>query len=78
MVARHDADETARAVAAKYEGLEDAGNLLAELFGNVRGGEMLLVHLIRDQFIGDLRAVEQPRGICLFHFPMCHIVPFIG
>ena len=77
-VARHDADETARAVASQHEGFEDAGDLLAQLFGDVRGSEVLLVHLIRYQFIGDLRTVEQPRGICLFNLPVCHIVPFIG
>ena len=60
------------------EGLEDAGDILAQLFGDVRGGEMLLIHQVRYQFVGDLRAVEQPRGICLLDSPVYHIVPFIG
>ena len=43
----------------------------------VRRGEVLFVHPVRNQFVCDLRAVEQPRGIRLFDFGMCHIVPFI-
>ena len=73
----HDADEIARAVALQNEGLENGRYILAQLFGDVRRGEVLFVHPVRNQFVCDLRAVEQPRGIRLFDFGMCHIVPFI-
>ena len=75
--AGHDADEIARAVALQNEGLENGRYILAQLFGDVRRGEVLFVHPVRNQFVCDLRAVEQPRGIRLFDFGMCHIVPFI-
>ena len=77
MVAGHDADEIARAVALQNEGLENGSYILAQLLGDVRRGEMLFVHPVRDKFVCDLRAVEQPRGIRLFDFRVCHIVPFI-
>ena len=77
VVARHDADEITRAVAFQHEGLEDAGDILAQLFGDVRRGEVLFVPPVRNQFVCDPRAVEQPRGIRLFDFGMCPIVPFI-
>ena len=53
---------------------ENFGRIFAELFGHVSRGQMLLIHPIRDQFVGDFGSVEQTGRIGLFYFdvPMFH------
>ena len=71
---RDDTDEMARPITTKHERLENRSNIFAELFGHVSRGQMLLIHPIRDQFVGDFGSVEQTGRIGLFYFdvPMFH------
>ena len=59
VISRDDTDEMARPVTTKHERLENRSNIFAELFGHVSRGQMLLIHPIRDQFVGDFGSVEQ-------------------
>lgn len=74
VISRDDTDEMARPVTTKHERLENRSNIFAELFGHVSRGQMLLIHPIRDQFVGDFGSVEQTGRIGLFYFdvPMFH------
>ncbi len=74
MISRDDTDEMARPITTKHERLENRSNIFAELFGHVSRGQMLLIHPIRDQFVGDFGSVEQTGRIGLFYFdvPMFH------
>lgn len=74
VISRDDTDEMARPVTTKHECLENRSNIFAELFGHVSRGQMLLIHPIRDQFVGDFGSVEQTGRIGLFYFdvPMFH------
>ena len=72
VVSGHDTDEIARPVALEYQRLKNTLDRLPELCGHMRGREVRFIHLIRYEFVCDLRAVEQPRGICLFHLCVCH------
>lgn len=77
VVAGNHTDEIARAVALEHKGLEDAGDLLAQLLGDVCRRQMLLVHAVGHQFVGDLRTVEQPCGVRFLYLRMAHIVSFV-
>lgn len=59
MISGYDADEMARAVSLEYERLENRSDIFTELFGHMSRGQMLLVHPVRDQFVGDFGTVEQ-------------------
>ena len=74
VISRDDTDEMARPVTTKHECLENRSNIFAELFGHVSRGQMLLIHPIRNQFVGDFGSVEQTGRIGLFYFdvPMFH------
>lgn len=74
VISRDDTDEMARPITTKHERLENRSNIFAELFGHVSRGQMLLIHPIRDQFVGDFGSVEQTGRIGLFYFdvPMFH------
>ena len=67
-VARHDADQNARPVAAQHERLEHALNRLAELLGHMDGCQIVLVHPVGDQLVMNFRAVQQTGRIRLAHF----------
>ena len=68
MISGYDADEMARAVSLEYERLENRGDIFTELFGHMSRGQMLLVHPVRDQFVGDFGTVEQTGRIGFFYF----------
>mgnify|MGYP000509581216 CR=1 FL=1 len=65
--------DTARVLAGMFEGLENRGDLLAQLFSDVRRRQMLFVHLVGNELVIYLRTVEQPRRIRLFDFSVCHL-----
>lgn len=71
VISRDDTDEMARPVTTKHERLENRSNIFAELFGHVSRGQMLLIHPIRDQFVGDFGSVEQTGriGLSILTFP---------
>ena len=73
MIPRHHADEVSRPIAFQHEGLENRGDLLAQLFSDVRRRQMLFVHLVGNELVIYLRTVEQPRRIRLFDFSVCHL-----
>ena len=54
------------AVAAQDDGLVDAGDVLSELSGYGIGGEVFLIHLVWNQFVGYPGAVEQSGRVGLF------------
>jgi len=72
MVSGYDTDEITRPIALQNERLEDALDILAQLFGHMLRREVFLIDGIGDQFIGNLRPVEQACGIRLFNLSVCH------
>ena len=67
-IAGNHAHQNPVAIAAQHQRLEHLADRLAELFGDVRGGQILFVHPVRDQLVGDLRPVEQAGGIGFINF----------
>lgn len=67
-IAGNHAHQNPVAIAAQHQRLEHLADRLAELFGDVRGGQILFVHPVRDQLVGDLRPVEQAAALVLLIF----------
>ena len=67
MVAGNDAHEITRTVSLEHECLEHAGDILAQLCGDVRRRQVVFVDLVGYHFVCALRTVEQSRGIGLLY-----------
>ena len=63
----HYAYEQTVTVSAQHQGLEHPVQVFSQLLRHVGGLQMLLVHLIGDQGIGDSGGVQQPGGICFLN-----------
>ena len=72
MISGHYADQMSRAVTTQNKRLKNCRNILAQLLGNVRGGEIVLIDLVGDKFVGNLRSLEQTRRGCLLNLMYCH------
>ena len=63
----HYAYEQTVFVSPQDQGLEHTVQVFSQLLRHVGGLQMLLVHLIGDQGVGDSGGVQQPGGICFLN-----------
>lgn len=70
-VAGYDADYMSGLVSVQYQGLEYAVDILSQTICNVLRGQIILVELVRNEFICNARLVQQPGRVRLFYL-LCH------
>ncbi len=70
-VAGYDADYMSGLVSVQYQGLEDAVDILSQTICNVLCRQIVLVELVRNEFICNARLVQQSGRVRLFYL-LCH------
>lgn len=67
-IARNDTDEMTCSVALQNQGLEDTGDILAQLLGDMSGCQIRLIDLVGDQLVADFGTIQEACRIGLFDF----------
>ena len=72
MLSGNDAHEITGLVTMQYQCFKDLFYILSQAGGNVYGTQIFFIHFVRDEFIGNLRLIEQPCCIRFINFGFFH------